>query len=137
MVVGLDVFRAYFGDFPDQYVIIGGTACDVVLTAEGLTPRATKDIDIILVIEALNPAFKNVVGTKAGREFAALGANAGGLVPTMAEKLGLPAGIAVAVANVDAHVTAPPSATEPGIMVMIMGTSTCHMISGANSAKLA
>lgn len=57
MVVGLDVFRAYFGDFPDHYVIIGGTACDVVLTAEGLTPRATKDIDIILVIEALNPAF--------------------------------------------------------------------------------
>lgn len=57
MVVGLDVFRSYFGDFPDYYVIIGGTACDVALSAEGLTPRATKDIDIILVIEALNPAF--------------------------------------------------------------------------------
>ncbi len=57
MVVGLDVFRSYFGDFHDHYVIIGGTACDVVLTNEGLTPRATKDIDIILIIEALNPAF--------------------------------------------------------------------------------
>lgn len=57
MVVGLDVFRQYFADFPDHYVIIGGTACDVVLSTEGLTPRATKDIDIILVIEALNPAF--------------------------------------------------------------------------------
>lgn len=57
MVVGLDKFREYFAEFPDQYVIIGGTACDVVLTAEGLTPRATKDIDIILIIEALNPAF--------------------------------------------------------------------------------
>lgn len=57
MVVGLDVFRQYFADYPDHYVIIGGTACDVVLTGEGLTPRATKDIDIILIIEALNPAF--------------------------------------------------------------------------------
>ncbi len=57
MVVGLDVFRQYFADFPDHYVIIGGTACDVVLTEEGLTPRATKDIDIILIIEALNPEF--------------------------------------------------------------------------------
>jgi len=81
--------------------------------------------------EALNPAFKNVIGTKVGREFAALGAKAGGLTAKMAEKIGLPAGIAVAVANVDAHVTVPAvRATEPGIMVMIMGTSTCHMISG-------
>lgn len=48
----------------------------------------------------------------------------------MAEKLGLPAGIAVAVANVDAHVTAPAvKATQPGVMVMIMGTSTCHIMS--------
>ena len=57
MVVGLDVFRHYFEAFPEHYVIIGGTACDVALSAEGLTPRATKDIDIILVVEALNPAF--------------------------------------------------------------------------------
>lgn len=57
MVVGLDVFKEYFADFPDQYVIIGGTACDVVLAAEGLKPRATKDIDIILIIEALNADF--------------------------------------------------------------------------------
>jgi L-ribulokinase len=48
----------------------------------------------------------------------------------MAKQLGLPEGIAVAVANVDAHVTAPSvKATEPGIMVMIMGTSTCHIMS--------
>lgn len=57
MVIGLDVFKEYFAEFPDNYVIIGGTACDVVLTEGGLTPRATKDIDIILVVEALNPAF--------------------------------------------------------------------------------
>ena len=78
---------------------------------------------------ALNPAFKDVIGTKVGREFIALGANAGGLTPAMAEKIGLPAGIAVAAANVDAHVAVPAvRAAEPGIMVMIMGTSTCHMI---------
>lgn len=82
---------------------------------------------------ALNPKFQTVIGTKVGREFAALGSKAGGLTAEMAAKLGLPAGIAVAVANVDAHVTAPAvHATEPGIMVMIMGTSTCHMISGSD-----
>ncbi|MBK9749930.1 MAG: ribulokinase [Chloroflexi bacterium] len=82
---------------------------------------------------ALNPKFQTVIGTKVGREFAALGSKAGGLTAAMAAKLGLPAGIAVAVANVDAHVTAPAvHATEPGIMVMIMGTSTCHMISGSD-----
>lgn len=79
---------------------------------------------------ALHPAFKDVIGTKVGREFAPLGAKAGGLTPAMAEKIGLPAGIAVAVANVDAHVTVPAvRATGTGTMVMIMGTSTCHMIS--------
>ena len=44
---------------------------------------------------------------------------------------GLPEGIAVAVGNVDAHVTAPAArATEPGQLVAIMGTSTCHVMSG-------
>jgi L-ribulokinase len=48
----------------------------------------------------------------------------------MAEKMGLKPGIAVAVANVDAHVTAPAvKATDAGVMVMIMGTSTCHIMS--------
>ncbi len=57
MVVGLDIFRAYFGDFPDQYVIIGGTACDIILSEEGLTARTTDDIDLILIVEALSPEF--------------------------------------------------------------------------------
>jgi len=48
----------------------------------------------------------------------------------MAAKLGLNPGTAIAVANVDAHVSAPAvKATEPGVMVMIMGTSTCHIMS--------
>ncbi len=57
MVKGLDKFKEYFKDFPGSYVIIGGTACDIIIGAAGLTPRATKDIDIILIIEALTPDF--------------------------------------------------------------------------------
>ena len=80
---------------------------------------------------ALHPLMADVIGTKVGREFAPLGAKAGELRPEMAALMGLRPGIAVAVANVDAHVTLPAvRATEPGIMVMIMGTSTCHVMNG-------
>ncbi|MDX2140909.1 MAG: ribulokinase [Chloroflexota bacterium] len=79
---------------------------------------------------ALHPDFADVVDQKVGRTFAQLGDKAGGLLPEMALKMGLPTGIAVAVANVDAHVAAPAvKATRPGVMVMIMGTSTCHIMS--------
>jgi hypothetical protein len=57
MVKGLNTFRAYFENFPDNYIIIGGTACDIIIDALGFTPRATRDIDIILVVEALSSAF--------------------------------------------------------------------------------
>lgn len=57
MVRGLETFREHFKDFTDNYIIIGGTACDIIIENVGLTPRATKDIDIILVIEALSPEF--------------------------------------------------------------------------------
>jgi len=57
MVRGLEIFRQHFKDFTDNYVIIGGTACDIIIDNIGLTPRATKDIDIILVIEAISPEF--------------------------------------------------------------------------------
>lgn len=81
--------------------------------------------------KALGPAFEHVVDEKVGREFAELGDKAGELTPQLAALTGLRAGIAVAVANVDAHVTAPAvKATDPGIMVMVMGTSCCHILSG-------
>ncbi len=87
--------------------------------------------------KALDPAFENVVDEKVGREFAELGSKAGELTAEMADKMGLPAGIAVAVANVDAHVTAPAvKATEPGVMVMVMGTSTCHILSGTELGEV-
>ena len=79
---------------------------------------------------ALHPDFADIVDEKMSREFAQLGERAGGLTKTWAEATGLPENIAVAVANVDAHVTAPAvKATAPGVMVMIMGTSTCDVMS--------
>lgn len=57
MVRGLDIFKKYFEQYPENYVIIGGTACDIIIDEAGFVPRATKDIDIILVVEALNSAF--------------------------------------------------------------------------------
>ncbi|MCE2471603.1 MAG: ribulokinase [Anaerolineae bacterium] len=86
---------------------------------------------------ALDPVFENVVDEKVGREFAELGSKAGELSPRMAELMGLPAGIAVAVANVDAHVTAPAvKATDPGVMVMVMGTSCCHILSSTQLGEV-
>jgi len=81
---------------------------------------------------ALHPDFAGVIDSKMSRDFAQLGDRAGGLTAEMAAATGLNEDTAVAVANVDAHVTAPAvKATEPGIMVMIMGTSTCHIMSSA------
>ena len=57
MVRGLDLFRSVFADFADNYVIIGGTACSLHEDMTGQTPRATKDIDIILIVEALSRDF--------------------------------------------------------------------------------
>lgn len=77
----------------------------------------------------LNPGFVGFVDKLAG-PIAELGGRAGGLTAEAARRTGLREGIAVCVGNVDAHVTAPAAqATEPGHMVAIMGTSTCHVIS--------
>jgi len=57
MVVGLDIFKEHFKEFQNAYVIIGGTACDILIDEAGFTPRATKDIDVILLIEGLTPEF--------------------------------------------------------------------------------
>lgn len=57
MVNGLDTFKEFFKGFEDNYVIIGGTACEIHEDLYAQTPRATKDIDIILVVEALSAEF--------------------------------------------------------------------------------
>lgn len=57
MVIGLDKFREAFADFKDNYVIIGGTACDIVLSDTDMRPRATNDIDMILVVEKMTKEY--------------------------------------------------------------------------------
>ncbi|MDE6534621.1 MAG: hypothetical protein K2K82_01270 [Muribaculaceae bacterium] len=57
MVKGIEKFKEHFGKYQDNYVIIGGTACEVHEDAAGQKPRATKDIDMILIIEALSHDF--------------------------------------------------------------------------------
>lgn len=57
MVKGLDLFREHFAAVADQYVLIGGTAATLAMGEVGLDFRATKDLDIVLHIEALSPAF--------------------------------------------------------------------------------
>ncbi|MEO6084639.1 MAG: ribulokinase, partial [Umezawaea sp.] len=84
-------------------------------------------------LKALDPGFEGFVTDKLDHEIGALGDRAGGLSAEAAAWTGLPEGIAVAVGNVDAHVTAPAAnAVEPGQMVAIMGTSTCHVLNGAD-----
>ena len=82
---------------------------------------------------ALDPRLEHVVDEKMSRNIYPIGARAGGLTPRAAEWTGLLPGTAVAVANVDAHVSVPAvTVTEPGRMVMVMGTSTCHMVLGTD-----
>lgn len=57
MVKGLDIFREHFRKYADRYVLIGGAACDIAMTGAGLAFRATKDLDIVLCVEALDAAF--------------------------------------------------------------------------------
>lgn len=57
MVVGLDRFKTHFADFANQYVLIGGAACFVNMNAVGIPFRATKDLDIVLCLEAMDEAF--------------------------------------------------------------------------------
>ncbi|MFC6089932.1 ribulokinase [Saccharothrix lopnurensis] len=80
-------------------------------------------------LKALNPDFAGFVAEKLDHPLGRLGDRAGLLTAAAAAWTGLPEGIAVAVGNVDAHVTAPAArAVEPGQMVAIMGTSTCHVM---------
>ena len=57
MVRGIERFRNYFKDHTDKYVMIGGTACDIAMSQMGLDFRATKDLDIVLVVEAVDAEF--------------------------------------------------------------------------------
>jgi L-ribulokinase len=87
---------------------------------------------------ALNERFADFPTTRLeGFPFLPLGACAGRLTAQAAGWTGLPEGIAVAAGNVDAHVTAPAAgAVDPGQMLMVMGTSTCHVMNGAELVQV-
>ncbi|WP_235496802.1 ribulokinase [Leifsonia sp. Root4] len=88
-------------------------------------------------LAALNPAFSGFVSDKLEHRIGQLGDAAGTLSAEAAAWTGLPEGIAVAVGNVDAHVTAPAAqAVLPGQMVAIMGTSTCHVMNSDTLAEV-
>jgi L-ribulokinase len=81
--------------------------------------------------KALDPRLENIADTKLRGVVYPLGTKAGGLTSEMAEKMGLSAGIAVAVGNVDAHAAVPAvGVVTPGKLVMSMGTSICHLLLG-------
>lgn len=54
---GLNKFRNFFEEFDNNYVIIGGTACSIIFDEVGLDFRATKDLDIVIIVENLNDEF--------------------------------------------------------------------------------
>jgi len=51
MIEGIDVFRTHFADFTDQYVLIGGAACDLWFEEAATEFRATRDLDLVLTLE--------------------------------------------------------------------------------------
>ena len=57
MVNGIKKFKERFQGFENQYVIIGGTACDLIMENEELAFRATKDMDIVLIVESITAEF--------------------------------------------------------------------------------
>ncbi|QOR70146.1 ribulokinase [Ruania alkalisoli] len=80
-------------------------------------------------LTALNPDFGGFVRDKLDAPIAQLGDAVGHLTAEAAAWTGLPEGIAVAAGNVDAHVTLPAAnAVGNGQMTLIMGTSTCHVV---------
>ncbi|MGW4155420.1 ribulokinase [Micromonospora chersina] len=87
-------------------------------------------------LAALDPGFADFVAKLDG-PLLPMGSRAGGLTARAAAWTGLPEGIAVAAGNVDAHVTAASAqALAPGHLVAIMGTSTCHVVNGADLAEV-
>ena len=57
MVKGIEIFKDYFKDYSDQYVLIGGAACDISFEGSSMNFRATRDLDVVLIVEALTREF--------------------------------------------------------------------------------
>lgn len=80
-------------------------------------------------LQALDPRLADLNETRLAGEIVAPGTRAGGLTEQAAGWMGLRPGTPVAAATIDAHAAVPGAGvTEPGRLVLILGTSTCHMI---------
>ncbi|MGO1621354.1 ribulokinase [Flaviflexus sp.] len=85
----------------------------------------------------LNPQFRAFIADKFEAPVLQLGDRAGDLTEEMANDLGLRPGIAVAVGQIDAHVTAPAAkAIEVGQMTAIMGTSNVYIVNGKTARDI-
>lgn len=68
MVEGIERFRDAMAAYADNYIIIGGTACDIVLDGSPMRARPTRDIDLIVVVEKLSREFVEAFGNSYVRE---------------------------------------------------------------------
>lgn len=59
-MIAIDSFKQYLKGFENQYVIIGGTACELLMSDQELDFRATKDIDMVLIVETLSKEFGEI-----------------------------------------------------------------------------
>ena len=57
MVRGFQSFKEWFLGYENEYTVIGGVACDILMENAGQEFRATKDLDMVLMVEALTPGF--------------------------------------------------------------------------------
>ena len=88
-------------------------------------------------LDSVVPGFSELLKTKTGGRRVQLGERAGMLTEEAADLLGLMPGIAVAAANVDAHVASPALSIDgPGKLLMILGTSCCAMLSAETEQKV-
>ena len=88
-------------------------------------------------LATVHPDFADFAATRLEHPLVALGAPAGRLTDQAASWTGLPAHVVVAVGNIDAHVSAPAAqVTEPGHLLLVMGTSTCHLTSSDVLAEI-
>lgn len=86
---------------------------------------------------AVDPGLADIAATRMQAPLLPPASRAGGLTPRWAEALGLPVGLPVAVGGVDAHVVPPAvGVVEPGNMVLVMGTSICHMVLGREAVAV-
>ena len=65
---GLDKFREAFAEYSDNYVVIGGAACDITMTNTVVRPRTTHDIDMIVIVENMTEAFPTASGSLCERQ---------------------------------------------------------------------